>query len=145
SMAYRAREALRREFLQVHIETRHGRPECRQTLRRLGAYVRGTLAARHRERVEAHLEWCEDCREARAELVSIAASMRAGLVPLVGVPAAFGAEGWAGTPGGTTSRQWALAAAAAAVAVLVVGAVTLALIARPESPEEPGPMPSRTG
>ena len=57
----RAREGLRRLYLQQHV-ARATHPECGWACDRLGGLVRGRLAARDRARLDAHLVWCADCR-----------------------------------------------------------------------------------
>ncbi|GAA0816811.1 sigma-70 family RNA polymerase sigma factor [Spirilliplanes yamanashiensis] len=60
-LAHRAREGLRRLYLQQHIAGA-AHPECRWAAERLGGLVRGRLAARERGRLDAHLAWCAECR-----------------------------------------------------------------------------------
>ena len=68
ALAYRAREGLRQAYLQQHV----ARPYAHgATVDRLGAWVRGGLPVRERERVDAHLDGCADCRTLAAELVDV--------------------------------------------------------------------------
>jgi RNA polymerase sigma factor (sigma-70 family) len=60
-LAHRAREGLRRLYLQQHVRPAAD-PECRWAGDRLGGHVRGRLAARDRARLGAHLTWCAACR-----------------------------------------------------------------------------------
>lgn len=60
-LAHRAREGLRRRYLQQHV-ARAVHPECRWAAVRLGGLVRGRLGARERARLDAHLGWCAECR-----------------------------------------------------------------------------------
>lgn len=141
SMVYRAREALRREFLQAHVDARHVRPDCRQTRGRLGAYVRGTLPPRPRQQVEDHLDHCDECRAVSAELVGIAASLHAELLPLVLAPAAFGVvgQGDAVRTAGESHAGVGAVLGAAATAVLVLIAVAIAVTLWPsDAPDAPG-------
>src|SRR5438094_1122543 len=58
ALAYRAREGLRQAYLQAHLQLPP--PDaCRDTVAKLGAYVRDGLSARDRRKVDAHLETCE--------------------------------------------------------------------------------------
>jgi RNA polymerase sigma factor (sigma-70 family) len=66
-LAHRAREGLRRGYLQQHVAVAE-HPECRWTGDRLGGHVRGRLAARDTARMRAHLRWCGDCRARLAEV-----------------------------------------------------------------------------
>ena len=45
---------------------------CRHVTRRLDAYVTGEVSARDRVRIDAHLEGCASCRQALADLKSMA-------------------------------------------------------------------------
>ena len=66
-LAHRAREGLRRLYLQQHVAVAD-HPECRWTGERLGGHVRGRLARRDATRMHAHLGWCSGCRARLAEL-----------------------------------------------------------------------------
>ncbi|MCO7272075.1 zf-HC2 domain-containing protein [Cellulosimicrobium cellulans] len=110
ALAYRAREGLRREWLQAHVETDAVAPECRWTAERLGDHARGTLSPSARDRVEDHLTGCLACSILAEEVDDVASRLRLVLLPLVlGVPAALGAAG-------TVVAPTAAAAAASPVA-----------------------------
>jgi RNA polymerase sigma factor (sigma-70 family) len=66
-LAHRAREGLRRLYLQQHVGAAD-HPECRWTGEHLGGHARGRLAARDTTRVRAHLAWCAGCRSRLAEV-----------------------------------------------------------------------------
>jgi RNA polymerase sigma factor (sigma-70 family) len=66
-LAHRAREGLRRLYLQQHVAVAD-RPDCRWTGERLGGHVRGRLAPRDAIRMHAHLDWCAGCRSRLDEL-----------------------------------------------------------------------------
>ena len=66
-LAHRAREGLRRLYLQQHVALAD-HPECRWAGERLGGHVRRHLAPRDATRVHAHLAWCADCRARAVEL-----------------------------------------------------------------------------
>jgi RNA polymerase sigma factor (sigma-70 family) len=94
ALAYRAREGLRREWLQAHVATDAVAPECRWTAARLGDHARGTLSPTARDRVEDHLTGCLSCSILAEEVDDVASRLRLVLLPLVlGVPAALGAAG----------------------------------------------------
>ena len=94
ALAYRAREGLRREWLQAHVTTESVAPECRWTAERLGDHARGALPRAARDRVEDHLTGCLACSILAEEVDDVASRLRAVLLPLVlGVPAALGAAG----------------------------------------------------
>jgi RNA polymerase sigma factor (sigma-70 family) len=67
SLAYRAREGLRQEFLQALVPVSLRR-SCDPHAGRLGALVRGGLGAGPRRRVELHLTACRPCRRTVADL-----------------------------------------------------------------------------
>jgi RNA polymerase sigma factor (sigma-70 family) len=69
-LAHRAREGLRRLYLQQHVAVAEP-PECRWTGDRLGGHVRGRVGPRDTVRLETHLAWCADCRARHAELTEI--------------------------------------------------------------------------
>lgn len=66
-LAYRAREGLRRLYLQEHVGV-VTRPECRWAATRLAGHLRGRLASRDRLRLDEHLSGCTGCRLRLAEI-----------------------------------------------------------------------------
>src|SRR6266699_3484803 len=93
ALSYRAREALRQAYLQMHLSAVTSE-ECRPVVGRLGAHVRGALSRRDGRRVDSHLRRCGDCRAAHDELVSINGALRGLLAPIVlgGAAAGYLAE-----------------------------------------------------
>ena len=81
ALSYRAREGLREAYLQAHIQA-EARADCRFTVDRLGPYVRNELAARDRDKVQAHLDICATCRQRRDELADVNASLLGALAPV---------------------------------------------------------------
>jgi RNA polymerase sigma factor (sigma-70 family) len=71
-LAHRAREGLRRNYLQQHVAVAD-RADCRWIGDRLGGHLRGRLAARDTARLHAHLGWCDDCRGRLDELTAVEA------------------------------------------------------------------------
>src|SRR5205809_406500 len=81
ALAYRAREGLRQAYLQAHLQLPP--PDaCRETITKLGAYVRDGLSARDRRRVDEHLKGCERCTALLLELQEVSTSLRGVLVPI---------------------------------------------------------------
>jgi len=76
ALAYRAREGLRRAYLQEHVATGAGRAHA-PTVDRLGAWARGGLTPRLRSRVDAHLAGCRGCRALAVELIDANDELRA--------------------------------------------------------------------
>ncbi|HKA03644.1 MAG TPA: sigma-70 family RNA polymerase sigma factor, partial [Acidimicrobiales bacterium] len=82
ALAYRAREGLRQAYLQAHLQLPP--PDaCRDTVTKLGAYVRDGLSARDRRRVDEHLKTCERCTALLLELQEVSTSLRGVLVPIL--------------------------------------------------------------
>jgi RNA polymerase sigma factor (sigma-70 family) len=82
ALAKRAREGLRQAWVQAHIETAPAGSECRWSIDRLAASTRKALPARERERLDAHLDECDRCPLAAAEMTE--ASRRLGALILIG-------------------------------------------------------------
>ncbi|HEX2577860.1 MAG TPA: sigma-70 family RNA polymerase sigma factor [Aquihabitans sp.] len=129
ALAYRAREALRESYLNVHLQLQL--PDaCRPTAKLLGGYVRGNLTERQLGKVEHHVADCQRCTEALLELDDVAASFRAVVGPLLLLgPARLG---WLrlrrGDGHGRAVRHpVAVAAMAAVTAALVVVVATSGL------------------
>ncbi|HVW31383.1 MAG TPA: sigma-70 family RNA polymerase sigma factor [Acidimicrobiia bacterium] len=81
ALSYRAREGLREAYLQAHVRA-EAKADCRYTVDRLGAYVRNELSDRDRDKVQAHLDGCANCRQRRDELADVNASLLGALVPV---------------------------------------------------------------
>jgi RNA polymerase sigma factor (sigma-70 family) len=81
ALSYRAREGLREAYLQAHVRT-EAKADCRYTVDRLSAYVRNELSDRERDKVQAHLDGCANCRQRRDELADVNASLLGALVPV---------------------------------------------------------------
>ncbi len=71
-LAHRAREGLRRLYLQQHVAAAV-RPDCRWIGDRLGGHVRGRLGPRDASRLRSHLGWCGECRDRLAEVSEVEA------------------------------------------------------------------------
>ncbi|HEU5126444.1 MAG TPA: sigma-70 family RNA polymerase sigma factor [Glycomyces sp.] len=82
ALAYRAREKLRQNYLTEHAADSPPE-ECRWTVDRLGARVRGKLGARDVGRVDEHLESCVSCSLLFAELTELNSGLRLVLAPVV--------------------------------------------------------------
>lgn len=82
ALAYRARERLRQLYLQEHIADAPSQ-ECGWTVDRLGARVRGTLAARDGTKVDGHLDSCAACKVLYMELAEVNSGLRGVLAPVV--------------------------------------------------------------
>ncbi|MFD0903494.1 sigma-70 family RNA polymerase sigma factor, partial [Actinomadura sediminis] len=143
ALAYRAREGLRQAYLQMHLAALPvEREACRETIGKLGAYVRDGLARRDTRRVRGHLDGCAGCKAVHAELAELNGALREALGPLVLGAAATaylavggGLFGWLGN----LPKQWRQALGAATVACAV--ALALVLVSNDEPTREPEPVP----
>ncbi|MCD0446515.1 sigma-70 family RNA polymerase sigma factor [Glycomyces sp. A-F 0318] len=75
ALAYRAREKLRQNYLTEHAADAP-REECRWTVDRLGARVRGKLGDRDAAKVDEHLDACVTCNLLSAELTELNSGLR---------------------------------------------------------------------
>ncbi|QSB05922.1 sigma-70 family RNA polymerase sigma factor [Natronoglycomyces albus] len=82
ALAYRARERLRQLYLQEHIADAPS-PQCGWTVDRLGARVRGSLAARDVSKVDHHLDDCAACKVLFMELTEVNSGLRGVLAPVI--------------------------------------------------------------
>ncbi|MEE2524191.1 RNA polymerase sigma factor [Pseudarthrobacter sp. J75] len=141
ALALRARNALRKNYLQNHID--HSQDEeCRPYSEMLAGYAVDNLSARDKAKVQDHLDDCLKCQALLLELTELHSSMRVVLIPLVtGLSASFFANGatWAlpaasgglfghlfwflGKPGGAGGPQVATVSIAATSAVVVAGGI----------------------
>ena len=100
ALAYRAREALKQAWVQVHIGEDLGSGEHRWVRERAGRYVYRALTARQTERFRTHLDTCPQCtvlvREAE-HLAVLPVGVLAALLPLGAAASPF-----PGPLGGTT-------------------------------------------
>ncbi len=88
ALAYRAREKLRQNYLSEHAAD-SPREECRWTVDRIGARVRGKLGERDVSKVDDHLDSCVTCNLLYAELTELNSGLR-GVVAGVLLGAAAG-------------------------------------------------------
>ena len=151
ALAYRAREGLKKAWLQAHVNDRRVPAECRWTTERMADYNRGALSSRARDRFEKHLETCTRCSIIVEEIDDVSGRLAAMLFPLVlgGAGAALLAGGIATSSGGTgasgpsakgvqepslaraamATRRPLRTAALAGAAILVAAAVTTGALA----------------
>lgn len=108
ALGVRAREGLKKAWLQAHVSEQPVPPGCRWTTDRMGQYARGSLTARARARFDRHLDTCERCTELVGEVDGLTGSLAGILLPTtVGGAAGAGllAQLHAGQPAGTTASQ----------------------------------------
>lgn len=151
-LAGRAREGLKKAWLQAHVNETAVPEGCRWTTERMGDYARGSLTRRRRERFERHVATCERCSALLEEVEDAGGRLAVLLLPLfLGGSAAAALlprpDGDAGSPtaapaGGSATALAAtarvpLSVAVASVAVLVVAGVAWGLASLPRGTEAP--------
>ncbi|BCW04553.1 hypothetical protein NtRootA1_06910 [Arthrobacter sp. NtRootA1] len=88
ALALRAREGLRRQYLQAHVAEELD-SECAGFASKLGTFIRGGLSRIAERKMRQHLSGCSKCTGALSELKDVQGTMRAVLIPLVtGIPLA---------------------------------------------------------
>lgn len=137
SMAFRAREGLRKAYLQQYVES--AGPECVNDAELLAEYVRGGLRKRKRAQVHRHVEQCSACDEQVSRLTRINQGLKAWIGPLIlatGLTSAAVGEktssaaaaplGHAvGSVDGRRAAGWLWGGLGAGVAAVAVGALIL--------------------
>ncbi|MER7016084.1 sigma-70 family RNA polymerase sigma factor [Saccharopolyspora sp. NPDC000359] len=156
ALAYRAREGLKQQYLQVHLQKVAAEPDaCRSAIDRLGAWTREGLSKRETAKVNAHLDDCDRCSAVAAELVEINGSLKVFVAPVV-LGGTATASGYLAASGGglvgagvvgvvRSNPRKSLAAGGAVLAALAALGIALAaneadpppLAAAPVSPEPP--------
>jgi RNA polymerase sigma factor (sigma-70 family) len=86
ALVFRARDALRVAYLQMHVNT-DVKDGCRESAVNLAAWLCGRLHRAQRTRVEQHLDCCETCARAAVELSELVAQLRRWVPLMVGQPA----------------------------------------------------------
>ncbi|MFF2297872.1 zf-HC2 domain-containing protein [Arthrobacter sp. NPDC058127] len=96
ALGVRAREGLRRQYLQMHV-SENPQGACTKVVPQLGSYVRGGLSKHAEAKVRDHLDGCAKCTGVLLELRDVQSTMRAVLLPLItGVPLAVWESGASG-------------------------------------------------
>jgi RNA polymerase sigma factor (sigma-70 family) len=123
AMAFRAREGLRKAFLQAHV-AREPAERCRATVTKLGAWTRGGLKGREAVQLDTHMDDCAECRKLASELSDVNGALRGLVAPIVLGTGTAGYLAAAATKGAAVSisaTSWLGVAASAAVVVVVAG------------------------
>ena len=84
-LIFRARESLRTELRLVQVDPERLPEECRPFLPLLAAHLDGQLEGSRRDETLAHLEGCERCQAALADMREASRRYRALLLPPIGV------------------------------------------------------------
>ncbi len=83
ALSYRAREGLRKAWLQAHVSEASASGECAWTIARLGDYARNGLGTRERLRVSDHLATCPKCTIISEEVEEVGSRLALVLLPLL--------------------------------------------------------------
>jgi RNA polymerase sigma factor (sigma-70 family) len=83
ALSYRAREGLRKAWLQAHISDATASGECQWTIARLGDHTRNGLSTRDAERMTDHLEDCAKCTIVSEELDEVGSHLAMVMLPLL--------------------------------------------------------------
>lgn len=92
ALAIRARDGLRKAYLQSHVSVTV-QDDCAPFASKLGSFAMNTLRRAERRSVQEHLDNCAKCTAVLVELNDVSSAMRAGLIPVV---LGAGALGWFG-------------------------------------------------
>ncbi|WP_152546778.1 sigma-70 family RNA polymerase sigma factor [Amycolatopsis orientalis] len=128
ALAYRAREGLRKAYLQAHV-TGEPAERCQAAVGKLGAWTRGGLSRRESIQLNAHLDECAACQAVATELADVNGALRGIVAPIVlgaGAAGYLAATAKASASASAVSAPALLGAAASAVVFAVaVGIGTL--------------------
>lgn len=83
ALSYRAREGLRKAWLQAHVSDATASGECQWTMSRLGEKARDGLSNRDRERLTVHLADCAKCTIVSEEVDEVGSHLAMVLLPLL--------------------------------------------------------------
>jgi hypothetical protein len=83
ALSYRAREGLRKAWLQAHINDATASGECQWTMSRLGEHTRDGLSARDAVRMTDHLETCAKCTIVSEEVEEVGSHLAMVMLPLL--------------------------------------------------------------
>lgn len=109
ALSYRAREGLRRAWLQAHVSADGATNDCRWTIQRLGENARRSLTDREQARVDAHLLGCAKCSIIAEEVEEIGSRLALVMLPLLlGATAGGTLLASLGAPAGASAAQLAV-------------------------------------
>lgn len=109
ALSYRAREGLRKAWLQAHITDATASGECQWAMSRLGEHARDGLSQRDAQRLTDHLETCSKCTIVSDEVEEVGSHLAMVMLPLL----------LGGIAGGTLLSQLATPSSAMAAEMAV--------------------------
>ena len=83
ALSYRAREGLRKAWLQAHINDATASGECQWTISRIGEHARKGLTARDTERLDTHLMACAKCAIINEEVDEVGSRLAFVMLPIL--------------------------------------------------------------
>src|SRR3978361_807506 len=83
ALSYRAREGLRKAWLQAHVSEPGASEACKWTMSRLGAAARHSLTAREQEKMQDHLRTCAKCAIISEEVDEVGSHLAMVLLPIM--------------------------------------------------------------
>ncbi|MDQ1555329.1 MAG: hypothetical protein QOI02_331 [Actinomycetota bacterium] len=83
ALSYRAREGLRKAWLQAHISDASASGECHWAISRLGDHARHTVSTRDSERLSDHLATCAKCTIISEEVDEVGSHLAMVLLPIL--------------------------------------------------------------
>ncbi|QYH37002.1 sigma-70 family RNA polymerase sigma factor [Salinibacterium sp. M195] len=83
ALSYRAREGLRKAWLQAHINDATASGECQWAMSKFGDRARHSLSSRDSRRIEAHLETCAGCSIVSQEVDEVGSRLALVMIPLL--------------------------------------------------------------
>ncbi|MEQ1735053.1 MAG: sigma-70 family RNA polymerase sigma factor [Rhodoglobus sp.] len=113
ALSYRAREGLRKAWLQAHISDAAASSECQWALSKLGDHARRSLPHRDSERMSLHLLECTKCAIISEEVDEVGSRLALVLLPIMLGGVAGGA--YLASFGSAASASTSTSAAASAV------------------------------
>lgn len=132
ALAYRAREGLRKAYLEQHVMTKgkSWAAACADVRRRLVVFVRGSATARDVIMIDPHLEACGPCMDAYLELEEVnthlggmSSALAVGFAASTAAPAATGLTGGAAAKAALFAKS--VIAALGSTAAVVATSVTV--------------------
>lgn len=83
ALSYRAREGLRKAWLQAHVSDATASGECQWAMSRLGDHARNGLSTRDHDRLTAHLAGCAKCTIVADEVDEVGSHLALVMLPLL--------------------------------------------------------------
>lgn len=83
ALSYRAREGLRKAWLQAHVSDATASGECRWVLSKLADHARHSLGARDEDRITFHLATCAKCAIISDEVDEVGSRLASVLMPIL--------------------------------------------------------------